>query len=241
MEIINGTLSSAAQELTKNHSGEIDPTKVVVHFTGGIHGDRTVSWFRNPRSDASTHFVIHRAGNITQMVNTRVKAWHAGRSKWNGMWSLNGFSIGIELVNAGLLDTRDGGEDTTYFTRMTGEAILDRDVELSDGKAWHKYSQSQILSLIDLIKALKRQHPNIDELLGHENVAPRRKIDPGPLFPWKKVSRETQLGYNGRAGESHFYPRPVKPPTQKQFMSFLHSLYTDWLLEQGNKDRPEQG
>jgi len=87
---------------------------VVIHFTGSNNGEGTVSWFRNPMSKVSAHFVIDRSGQIYQFVPEKHKAWHAGKSSWKGRKNVNNFSIGIELV----------GISTQLFTEEQYESLI---------------------------------------------------------------------------------------------------------------------
>ena len=92
------------------------------------------------------------------------RAWHAGDSQWRGRTWLNASSIGIELVNEGY---RDG----------------------ADGRQWQPYSEAQISALIALLKDIvQRHHLPVDSIIGHSDIAPQRKVDPGPLFPWKRLA-----------------------------------------------------
>jgi N-acetylmuramoyl-L-alanine amidase len=195
MRIENGILDVAEQAPSPNHSGRIKPTKVVIHFTGGTDGKNAVRWLKNPKAKASAHFVIDAAGNVTQLVRTDRKAWHAGRSRWGKREGVNRFSVGIELVNAGLLE---GSAPGPFTTRIRKDQIPAKFVSVVDGRGWHKYATPQIRALLGVIRALKAEYPAIDELVGHEDVAPKRKIDPGPAFPWDYVSRETQTAFRGK-------------------------------------------
>ena len=115
---------------------------------------------KNPESKVSCHYLINRKGLITQMVNDNKVAWHAGKSKWKMSENLNKNSIGIELVNK--------GHEFGY----------------------QNFSNTQIKSLINLCKNLKKKYEIKNEnFLGHSDIAPLRKSDPGEKFPWKKLSK----------------------------------------------------
>lgn len=144
------------QDTTPNQGADIVPTLIVIHYTAG--GENSVDWLKNPSSKASAHFVITRAGKVTQLVDTKLKAWHAGRSEWNGMRACNNFSIGIELENWG------NAKDPEF----------------------ENYTDVQIAACFKLCKELMAHHKTIKEIVGHSDIAPRRKIDPGPKFPWKE-------------------------------------------------------
>jgi N-acetylmuramoyl-L-alanine amidase len=112
-------------------------------------------------SQVSAHYMIDEEGKIYQMVEEAHRAWHAGESYWQGRKDLNSSSIGIELVNPG------------------------------HSYGYRPFPDAQITALIALCKGIMTRWsipPNC--VLGHSDVAPRRKQDPGHLFPWKKLSEE---------------------------------------------------
>ena len=88
---------------TPNHGGVMTPEYLVMHYTAGSSAESAVAWLCNPEAKASAHLVIGRDGSITQLAAFNRSAWHAGQSRWAGRNSLNAFSIGIELDNAGKL------------------------------------------------------------------------------------------------------------------------------------------
>ena len=119
----------------------------------------SIKRLKNPRYKVSCHYLINRKGTIYQMVRDKNVAWHAGKSKWKKFENLNNYSIGIELVNKG---------------HQFG---------------YQNFSKKQIKSLISLCKNLKKKYSiKSENFLGHSDIAPLRKIDPGEKFPWKKLS-----------------------------------------------------
>ena len=132
---------------------------VIIHYTGMQSEIESIKRLKNPRKKVSCHYLINRAGMVTQMVKENNVAWHAGKSKWKNFVNLNNNSIGIELVNKG------------------------------HKFGYQNFSKKQILSLIKLCKNLKKKFSINDEnFLVHSDIAPLRKIDPGEKFPWKKLS-----------------------------------------------------
>ena len=132
---------------------------VVIHYTGMQSEIESIVRLKNTRSKVSCHYLINRKGSITQLVMENKVAWHAGKSKWKKINNLNFNSIGIELVNKG---HRWGYEN---------------------------FSNLQIKTLINLCLSLKKKYKIKNEnFLGHSDIAPLRKIDPGEKFPWKKLS-----------------------------------------------------
>jgi len=113
----------------------------------------------------SSHYLIAEApATIYQLVDEDRRAWHAGDSQWNGRTWLNSSSIGIELVNRGY-------------------------IEDERGRLWYPYSEQQIDALIVLLKDMMQRHGlKPGAIVGHSDIAPQRKVDPGPLFPWKRLA-----------------------------------------------------
>ena len=132
---------------------------VVIHYTGMQSEIESIDRLKNTRSKVSCHYLINRKGLITQLVLDNKVAWHAGKSKWKKLNNLNSSSIGIELVNKG---------------HQWG---------------YENFSNLQIKTLINLCLSLKKKYKIKNEnFLGHSDIAPLRKIDPGEKFPWKKLS-----------------------------------------------------
>lgn len=129
---------------------------VIIHCTDGDTLDGCVSWFKSPESKVSAHYIIDRNGKIVQMVDDIDVAWHSGKSTWLGRSGCNEFSIGIELV----------GREENGFTPQQFDSLVGLCVEL-----------------------FKTYEFDINELekvfVGHKDVAPGRKTDPGDKFDWK--------------------------------------------------------
>ena len=132
---------------------------VIIHYTGMQSEIDSIKRLKNPKTKVSCHYLINRKGKAIQMVRDKNISWHAGKSKWKNFTNLNKYSLGIELVNK--------GHDFGY----------------------QNFSAKQIKSLIKLCVKLKKKY-NIkkENFLGHSDIAPLRKIDPGEKFPWKKLS-----------------------------------------------------
>ena len=133
---------------------------VIIHYTGMQSEIDSIERLKNIKSRVSCHYLINRKGEIIQMVGDNKVAWHAGKSKWKNFENLNENSIGIELVNKG------------------------------HEHGYQNFSNIQIINLIKLCKKLKKKYKIISEnFLGHSDIAPLRKLDPGEKFPWKKLSK----------------------------------------------------
>jgi len=135
---------------------------VVLHYTNASL-ERSLALLTH--GEVSAHYLIGDGpATVYQLVDENRRAWHAGDSQWDGRTWLNSSSIGIEIVNPGF--------DTT-----------------PTGRVWYPYSEAQIQSLIALLKDIvKRNNINPRYIIGHSDIAPLRKLDPGPLFPWKRLA-----------------------------------------------------
>ena len=151
-------------DLSSNCSSKIRKKKnikfIIIHYTGMQSEIESIRRLKNIRSKVSCHYHINRKGLITQLVKDNRIAWHAGKSKWKNFKNLNKNSIGIELENK--------GHEFGY----------------------QNFSSLQISSLVKLCKKLKKKYSiQKENFLGHSDIAPLRKLDPGEKFPWKKLSR----------------------------------------------------
>tara|TARA_Y100001958_G_C21157719_1_gene492356 strand:- start:147 stop:857 length:711 start_codon:yes stop_codon:yes gene_type:complete len=151
-------------DLSHNFSAKTRTKKevkfIIFHYTGMQSQIESIKRLKDKKSQVSCHYLISRRGKIIQMVKENFIAWHAGKSKWKNFNNLNKSSIGIELVNKGHMY---GYENFTNF---------------------------QIKSLIKLCRALKKKFKiKTQNFLGHSDIAPLRKIDPGEKFPWERLSR----------------------------------------------------
>lgn len=135
---------------------ERKPNYVVLHYTTDDTADEAIATLTSPLAAVSAHYLVGRDGAIVQLVDERMRAWHAGDSRWGASTDLNSSSIGIELDN--------------------------------DGKS--PFPDVQIEALVRLLRdVVDRYRIPPANVLGHADVAPRRKADPGPLFPWRTLAR----------------------------------------------------
>jgi N-acetylmuramoyl-L-alanine amidase len=211
--------------LTPNKGSRYTPQFLVVHYTAATTAQSAISWLINPVAQASAHLVIDRQGTVTQLAPFNIVTWHAGRSRWNGLEGLNKFSIGIELVNAGRLSKI--GEKC--ICPVDKQPIKDDDIIIATHKnetkesIWQEYTDKQI-EVAQEISALLVSTYRLADILGHEDIAPIRKSDPGPAFPMKSFRAramgrhdETQDTYitsaavNIRAGAGTIFPTITQP------------------------------
>lgn len=134
---------------------------VVLHYTGMPTAAEALDRLCDPAAEVSAHYLIEESGQAWRLVPDHLRAWHAGRAYWAGERDVNARSIGIELVNPG----HEWG--------------------------YHPFPDRQIGSLIALLRHLCRHHRIPPwRVVGHSDVAPLRKEDPGELFPWSRLAAE---------------------------------------------------
>lgn len=166
-----------------NIGGNVQPKYLVMHFTAGRSAQESIAWLANEKAKASAHLVIGRDGRTTQLVPFDRVAWHAGASSWEGLTGLNRYSIGIELDNAGRL-VRQGDGWRTWFALEIPQTDVIKAVHKFESVmcGWHAYTPEQIESALR-IAALLIETYKLQDVVGHEDIAPHRKCDPGPAFP----------------------------------------------------------
>lgn len=173
---------------TPNKAGKFTPQYLVMHYTAATTASSSISWFMNKAANASAHLLIDRDGSITQFAPFNVVTWHAGVSQWNGLSGLNQYAIGIEMVNGGRLlksgaswicatDRRVVPEDDVVRATHKNETTPDN---------WHDYTPEQVNAAIAIATLLVKTY-GLKDVLGHEDIAPHRKSDPGPAFPLSSI------------------------------------------------------
>ncbi len=164
-------------------SGTLTAKYLIMHFTAGSSAQESIDWLANPAAKASAHVVIGRDGRITQMVPFNKVAFHAGASRWEGIEGLNRHSIGIELDNAGRL-VRKGGKWQAWFGGSFKDSEVMEAVHKNESTScgWHIYPTAQLEAAVQL-SALLVERYGLEEVLGHDDISPGRKFDPGPAFP----------------------------------------------------------
>ena len=135
------------------------PDMVVLHYTGMQTGEAALARLRDPEAKVSSHYVVEEDGRVFRLVPEERRAWHAGRSFWKGERDCNAASIGIEIANP--------GHEFGY----------------------RPFPEVQIAAVIDLLAGVRERWTIPDgRIVGHSDVAPDRKQDPGELFPWKALA-----------------------------------------------------
>jgi len=202
-----------------NHSPNFDSKKriskqikfIIFHYTGMKKESEAINKLTNIQSEVSCHYLIKRNGEIINLIPDLYIAWHAGRSSWRIFKSLNKDSIGIEITNP--------GHEFGY----------------------KKFSKKQISSLLKLSKILiKKFKIDCRNILGHSDIAPERKKDPGEKFPWEYLSKnKIGLWHTLNRQELIKYRKLKISEIDKKF--FLNTLfkigYSKKIPKDINKDR----
>jgi len=133
---------------------------IIIHYTGMTKELSAINKLCNFKSKVSAHFFIKKNGSVLNLVPPLYEAWHAGKSSWKNFKSLNRYSIGVEIQNS--------GHDNRY----------------------ENFSQKQIVSIKKLlIYLIRKYNVNTKNVLGHSDISPERKKDPGEKFPWKELAK----------------------------------------------------
>ena len=133
---------------------------IVLHYTGMEDAVQAIDRLLDPAARVSCHYLVDEDGAVLRMVPEEKRAWHAGRAWWRGTSDVNGASIGIELVNPG------------------------------HEHGYRDFPEEQIDALIPLVADIKERHGiTRGNVVGHSDVAPKRKQDPGELFPWSRLAK----------------------------------------------------
>jgi len=164
-----------------NHGTELKSQRfIIIHSSGGPDLTSALEWSIDPDSKTSAHILIGRDGEVIQLVPLNSSAWHAGASEWDGSSNLNEHSIGIELVNAGFCQPA-GSEWVSAFGKVYPKSELFFPQGSGENIGWQTYPQIQLETAAKVCTALKKFY-KIEQILGHEQVSPGRKWDPGPAF-----------------------------------------------------------
>jgi N-acetylmuramoyl-L-alanine amidase len=161
--------------------GELDT--IVLHYTAGANAESAIETLSDPERQVSAHLVVARDGQVTQLVPFDRIGWHAGMSRWGLREGFNRYSLGIEVDNAGQLTYRDGVY-TSWFGQLYPESEVVWAVHRNQVRPtpWHRYPREQ-LRVVEVLCRLLIEAYGIRHILGHEEIAPERKVDPGPAFP----------------------------------------------------------
>ncbi len=144
-----------------NHDDRLgQPDMIVLHYTGMKTGAEALARLRDPEAKVSSHYLIEEDGQTYRLVYDSRRAWHAGVSSWGGEGTLNNGSLGIEIVNPG----HEWG--------------------------YRAFPEDQMKAVERLLGDLIRRHGiRLSRVVGHSDIAPTRKDDPGELFDWRRLAQ----------------------------------------------------
>ena len=156
---------------------------IIIHYTAGANAESAIRTLSDTERKVSAHLVVGRDGSVTQMLPFDTVGWHAGVSTWGDREGFNKYSIGIEIDNAGQLEEKDGQYISWFGQAYPPEEVV-RGVHRNQTEptCWHRFPPEQVRVVEELCRLLIDEY-DIRHILGHEEIAPDRKIDPGPAFP----------------------------------------------------------
>lgn len=163
----------------KSASEDARPMFLVMHYTA-LPLAQSLDVLTNPKKSVSAHYLVPDRGKtkqykIFQLVPEERRAWHAGVSEWQGASMLNAASLGIEIVNPGFPET---------------DQVLP-----PMQRHWQPYGEDQVRAIGKLAQYIVKKYAiKPTRVVGHSDIAPGRKNDPGPLFPWQRMHEEYQVG-----------------------------------------------
>ena len=206
-------------KITENYSPNFNTPKrlkknikyIIIHYTGMKNELSALNRLTNYKSKVSAHYFIKKNGKILNLVPDLYEAWHAGISNWKNIQSLNRYSIGVEIQNSG------------------------------HANFYEKFSGKQINSVKKLLRFLiARYTVNRKNILGHSDIAPNRKKDPGEKFPWKELAK-LKLAHWHKLDEKklkQYRLKKIDSSDENKFFINLHKIgYTRFLSKSSDKKK----
>jgi N-acetylmuramoyl-L-alanine amidase len=183
---------------------------IILHYTGMKKESSAIKRLCDFSSKVSAHYFIKKNGDILNLVPDLYEAWHAGKSKWKTVKSLNRYSLGIEIQNS--------GHDNNY----------------------ENFSYKQVTALIKILKILVKKYKiKNTNILGHSDISPNRKKDPGEKFPWKKLSNHKLVKWHN-LNQIQLKKKRLKKLSlteEHRFLKYLNIFgYNKIKLLKSNKD-----
>ena len=196
-------MSKSIMNTTLNYSPNFDVKKrkvkeikfIIFHYTGMKKQNQAINRLTDTKSKVSSHYLIKNNGEILTLVPDLYVAWHAGVSSWKNYKSINKYSIGIEISNP--------GHEYSY----------------------KNFSKKQIKSILKLSTNLRKKYKiKSNFILGHSDIAPDRKKDPGEKFPWKYLSKN-KIGYWHNLNEKKLFKKRNQLVDKQEKKKFIKNLY----------------
>ena len=205
-------------KITQNYSPNFSIPKrlkknikyIIIHYTGMKNEMSALNRLTNYKSKVSAHYFIKKNGKILNLVPDLYEAWHAGKSNWKNIQSLNRYSIGVEIQNSG------------------------------HENLFEKFSNKQMNSIKKLLRFLtKRYRINCKNILGHSDIAPNRKKDPGEKFPWKELAK-IKLAHWHKLDEKklkQFRLKKINSLDENKFFMNLRKIGYTWVQSKSSIDK----
>tara|TARA_B100000242_G_scaffold261521_1_gene207398 strand:+ start:53 stop:796 length:744 start_codon:yes stop_codon:yes gene_type:complete len=168
---------------------------IIFHYTGMKNEKEAINRLTSSKSKVSSHYFIKKNGEILNLVPDLYTAWHAGVSSWGNYRSLNKYSIGIEISNPG------------------------------HNFIYNKFKKKQIYSIYKLSKLLQKKYKiKKNHILGHSDIAPERKKDPGEKFPWEYLSKK-KIGYWHNLNKRNLFKNRKVNVSKREKENFIQNIH----------------
>ena len=168
---------------------------IIFHYTGMKNEKEAINRLTSSKSKVSSHYFIKKNGEILNLVPDLYVAWHAGVSSWGNYRSLNKYSIGIEISNPG------------------------------HNFIYNKFKKKQIYSIYKLSKLLQKKYKiKKNHILGHSDIAPERKKDPGEKFPWEYLSKK-KIGYWHNLNKRNLFKNRKVNLSKREKENFIQNIH----------------
>jgi len=225
------------QIASENHNDRI--RYLILHHTT-IDFQKSVTALTRP-DGVSSHYLIPQSGDdsypadkleVFQLVDEKDRAWHAGVSHWQGKSGLNDQSIGIELVYLSPCEISEQPDE--HYTGLNINALSDRICFYPD------YDDKQIDLLIDLIRQILKRNPEITEtrIIGHSDITPDRRVDPGPRFPWHRLYKAGIGAWYEEETVARYWRQFQNEPASVGVIQAALAAYGYGIIETGILDAP---
>lgn len=194
ISISNHQLAGTPYVPSPNSGGALEPKLLVIHYTASGPDFETAAYFAKRAAKTSAHLVIRRDGTPVQCVPFNMIAWHAGKSRWTDAgrrtyMNLNRHAIGIEIENWGPLRKSAAGWVSWSGTLVNGSRVIEARHKFgTPNGGWEMFTPAQIEATIEAARLICAAY-RISEIVGHDDIAPGRKSDPGPAWDMASFRR----------------------------------------------------
>ncbi len=231
-----------------NIGGELRPKFLIIHYTASGPDADIAKYFSQKSANVSAHLVVRRDGSVAQCVPFNVVAWHAGKSQWIGQdgaqySGLNNHAIGIEIENWGALNKSAGSWISWTGALVDALKVIEARHKFGvPNCGWEVFTAAQIETVIAVAQAICSEYP-IEDIMGHDDIAPGRKSDPGPGWDMEafkaKVKGEAESGaavmvvrsssgLNIRSGAGASFPVVRPTPLSDGTKVLVHEASSKW-------------